>query len=71
MRSKQFSKEKAARLPSLYKGRQTHRESQKRTAKTTLFCTIYQVAVVGNFVSADSSRLAYSLRPLQRPVISI
>jgi len=35
-----------------------HRESQKRTANTTLFCTIYQVALVGNCVSTDSSRLA-------------
>ena len=35
-----------------------HRESHKRTTKTTLLCTIYQGAFVGNGVNTDSSRLA-------------
>jgi len=41
---------------SRYTKADRHRESQKRTAKTTLFCTIYQGALVGNCVSTDSSR---------------
>lgn len=35
-----------------------YRESNKLTAKTTLLCTIYQGALVGNCVITDSSRLA-------------